>query len=161
MTRDQIIWQVGIDLLMVVVGMILQMFLQPLFKRVWTRMNRPGPLTARDKGKLVEQITMQEHALERLNYFSSNPKDLFLYLYSVALTALLLFIIALCFYLAIPKLPLALTLPLISILVSLSVLFFIMGVVEAIRLSDDKIDAHKEIIRKSIEDAKKKLNTPV
>jgi hypothetical protein len=156
MTREQIIWQIAIGLFLLVLGAVLG----PLFKSAWAWMNRPTPLSPKDKGKLLEQITMQEQALERLNYFSSHSKDLFLYLYQVAITALLLLIAAVCIYAFLP-LPRVEALLLCTFMVAFSVLFCIMGFVEAGRMSDKKIDANKETIKKSIDEAKRKLNMPV
>lgn len=63
MTHEQIIWQIGIGLFLIVLGAVLV----PLFKSAWAWMNRPTPLSSKDKGKLLEQITIQEHPLERLD----------------------------------------------------------------------------------------------
>jgi uncharacterized membrane protein YagU involved in acid resistance len=156
MTPEQIIWQIGIGLFLLVLGAVLG----PLFKSSWAWMNRPTPLSPKDKGKLLEQITIREQALERMNYFSTHSKDLFLYLYQVSIVALLLFVVAMCVYAFIP-LPRVEAFLLFIFLVALSVVFCIMGFVEASRMSDKKIDAYKETIKKSIDEAKRRLNTPL
>jgi hypothetical protein len=88
MTREQIIWQIVIGLFLLAVGAVLQ----PIFKRLWARMNRPSPLNPSEKGSPLTQITMQEQALERLNHFSTHSKDLFLYRFPLTMTAFLFFI---------------------------------------------------------------------
>src|SRR6266496_1048058 len=86
MTREQIIVNVVIavfvGLFLIVVGAVLN----PLLKRMWARMNRPSPLTPQTKGQLVTNLAMYEDSLERLNYLSTDAKDLFLYLIQLVMS---------------------------------------------------------------------------
>jgi hypothetical protein len=149
MNKQQIIWQIVIGLLLLAWEV-----LKPLLERMRAWVNRPSPLSPKDKGKLLEQILMQEQALERLNHFSQHPKDLFLFLYQVAGVALLFFMAAVCtqFYGG-PGL--------LLLFVTLSAMMVLLGILEASRMSDKKIEATRAGIQKSIDDAKQKLNTPV
>ena len=149
MTREQIFWQIVIGLFLLGVGAVLR----PLFKGVWTRMNRPRPLSPSEKGSLLTQITMQEDALERLNHFSTHTKDLFLYLFRLAMTALLFFISAVCLYVYRPTVY-SETFPLVFILVLSTFIVCAAGIWEATRMSDKNIDALKESVKKSIDEAK-------
>lgn len=96
---------------------------------------------------------MQELELERLNHFIAHPKDLFLYLYQLAMVALLSFTAGV---LSIVYRP-ADTFPVVMLLVLLPAMICIGGFIEANRMSDKKIDAHKESVKKRIEEARRKL----
>jgi hypothetical protein len=152
MTREQIIWQVGIGVFLLALGATAG----PLLKRAWTWMNRPTPLTPQSKGQLVTYIATQEYALERLNYFSTHPKDLFLYLFQIAVGALICFIGAFASYVCAPPSVKAFVL----MFLLLAVMLCLLGLFEAGRMSDKKIDTSKKSIQKSIDDANTRLNTP-
>src|ERR1035441_9205947 len=131
MPREQIVWQVGIGLFLLAVGAVAG----PLLKRVWAWMNRPKPLTPQTKGQLVTSIAMQEKVLERLDYYSTHSKDLFLYFFQVAMIALLCFIGAFGLY---TYAPLSIAQPFVLMFLILAGVVSFIGLVEAGRMSDKK-----------------------
>jgi hypothetical protein len=152
MTLKEIIGQILIGLFLIGLGT----FLQPYLKRFWAWMNRPRPLTPSQKGSLLTYIETQEQVLERLNHFGTSSKDLFLYLFQLAMMGVLLFMGAVFLY-AYQTTFYAEKFLLILLLISLSLVMFIAAFVEANRISDKNINAHKETIRKNIEEARRKL----
>ena len=157
MTVEQIVWQILIGLFLLAVGAILR----PVFNRVWGWMNRPAPLSPRDKGKLVEQIATMENTLEELDHFTAHPKDLFLLMIQLLMGALLSCIVAVCLYVCKPAfLGFFRELDTLMI-VFLAIMLCIAGILLAWRMSDRNIDALKSALRKRIDEARIKLNTPI
>lgn len=153
MTQKQIIVEILISL---ACSLVAGAVLQPSLKALWEWMNRPRPLSPSEKRSLIASIDMQEEALERLNYYSQSSKDLFLYLFQLVTMALLFFMAAVCVYALWPTIY-AGTFAIVACLISLSAVMCIVAYAEANRMSDKNIDAHKERIRKNIEEAKGKL----
>jgi len=98
MTREQIIWEVVIGLIVGLFLLVMGAVLQAPLRRVWQRMNRPTPLTPQTKGQLVTALEVAKGSLERLNYFSTHSKDLFLYLIQLLMAALMFSTIAFAIY---------------------------------------------------------------
>jgi len=135
--------------------------LKPLLKVLWARMNKPAPLTLKDKVQLAEQIEMQKRYMERLNHLAANPKDLYLYLFQLALVVFLCISAAECLFIW------GLIWGLKEAIVGVLVLFVfalalsIVALVEAKRLSAKNIERTKATVQKSIDDATSKLNLPL
>jgi hypothetical protein len=158
MAREQIIGEIVIGLFLLLLGMVLQ----PILKTIWKRINRPSPLNAQTKGQLVTSLTMAEQSLDRLNYLTTHPKDLFLYFIQLLLTALFLGFAAVFLYTFTiflytrPVLPVSQVLAIIFFAIAATVCLF--GLAEANRLSDKKIDDTKRAVQKTIDDINHKLN---
>jgi len=147
MTSEQIIEEVVIGLVVGLFLLVLGAVLQSPLKRVWERTKRPSPLTPQTKVQLVTSLEMAKYSLERLNYFSTHSKDLFLYLIQLLLAAVLLSTtaFAICaFWLLVQNAPAGyVDLPLLTVAVflALSGVLCIIGLAEAARMSDKRIDA--------------------
>lgn len=124
-------------------------------------MNKPAPLSPRDKGTLVEQIATMEYGLEQLNYFGAHPKDLFLLLFQLLVGALLSCIIAVCLYAYHPAFLGVFLAADTLMLVLIAIILCLFGILFARRMSDKNIEANKDAIRKRIDEAKNKLNMPI
>lgn len=148
MTKETVIVSVIASL----VGTALIELSKPALKALWAKMNRPSPLSLQGKVQLAAQVTLQEQELARLNHMSLHSKDVFLYLYQLTLTILILFTAALFafFYRPIFAAPL---------LIFASV-FCMIAFVEAYRLSDKNIDVTKSKVQKFIDEGRAKLNLP-
>jgi hypothetical protein len=81
MTKQQIIATMIVSL--VATGLI--ELLKPALRALWARMNRPSPLSLQGKVQLAGQVAIQEKTLERLNHMSAHSRDVFLYLFQLAL----------------------------------------------------------------------------
>jgi uncharacterized integral membrane protein len=167
MTHQQIIGEVVIALVVGLFLLVMGAVLQPLFKKMWGWINRPSPLTPQTKGQLVTSLEVAKDSLERLNYFSTHSKDLFLYLIQLVMAALLLLTTASAVYvvrLFSQSLPTGyIDLPLLAVVVLLALtgVLCALGLVEAGRMSDKKIDATKNSIQKNINEINRRLNPPV
>jgi uncharacterized membrane-anchored protein YhcB (DUF1043 family) len=61
--NSQLVWiYIGIG---VVANVITGLLLMPLLKAIWTKINKPAPLTLAGKVQLAQQIEVQEQALAR------------------------------------------------------------------------------------------------
>jgi hypothetical protein len=160
MTHEQIIEELVIGFFLILVGIVLQ----PLLTMIWKRMNKPSPLTAQTKGQLVTSLAMAEASLERLNYLDAHPRDLFLYLIQLVLTALFLAFVAifLCgFRLLLYTRPLIdLFQLLVVILFAVAAIICLFGLAEGSRLSGKRIDATKQAVQKTIDEINRRLNPP-
>ncbi len=157
MTGAQVVWQVVIGLFLLAVWEVVQ----PLFKKLWSRMNKPAPLSPRDKGNLVEQIATMEYGLEQLNHFAEHPKDLVLLLFQMLMGAFLSCIVAVCMYAYHPKFLGPLIGADILLLVLVAVVLCLSGILIARRMSDKNIDANRGALLKQINEAKSKLQTSI
>jgi len=115
----------------------------------------------------ANQRPLARNSLERLNYFSTHSKDFFLYLVQVLMAALLCLAIAFATY-ALRLLSQSATAGYVApLLLTVVVVFVISGVLcalglaEAGRMSDKRIDAIRNNIQKNIDEINRKLNTPV
>jgi len=152
MTAAQIVWQIIIGLFLLVMGSVLG----TLFKKMWARMQRPTPLSPQDKGRLVEQIAMQEYELEKLNHFVAHPKDLFLFLFQLLIYVLLSFVASFVIY-ATPTLLGKFRYPDLTLMLLCGVLLCVACILLARYYSDKRIDANRRVIEKRIDEAKSKL----
>jgi Trk-type K+ transport system membrane component len=156
--------ELGLKLMVGLVLMVVGAVLGPLFKRIWEWMNRPTPLTPQTQGQLVTSRAMAQASLDRLNYLSTHPKDLFLYLVQLVMAALLFIDMALLLYvskqLAHNGTPADLSLVLILFVLVVAGVMCTIGLLEAGRLSDKKINPLKERIQKSIDEINNKLSPP-
>jgi uncharacterized membrane protein len=166
MSPDQIIGNAVIDAVvgffLIVVGAVLQ----PLLKRLWERMNRPLPLTPQTRGQLVMNRTIWEGQLERLDYLSTHAKDLFLYLIQLVMVALLLLIAALLLY-VVRMLALDagshqvdVLLVFVVVLLTFAGVMCGVGLSEARRLSEKRIEATRGKVQKRIDEINRLLNPP-
>jgi uncharacterized membrane protein YbhN (UPF0104 family) len=162
MTREQIIGSIIINFLVGVFLLVMGAVLRSPLKRMWERMNRPAPLTPQTRGQLVTNLATYAASLERLNYLSTHLKDLFLYLIQLVMAALLFSIMAFFLYafkLAIRDAPpVELSYVLVLVMLVFAGLCCGLGLWEAGRMSDKKIDATKESIQKRIDETNKQLN---
>lgn len=162
MTHEQIIGSIVINFIVGVFLLVMGAVLRSPLKRMWERMNRPTPLTPQTRGQLTTNLATYEASLERLNYLSTHLKDLFLYLIQLVFVVLLFSIMA--FFLYTFKLvvrdapPVELSYVLVLTLLVLAGLCCGLGLSEAGRMSDKKIDATKESIQKRIDEINKQLN---
>jgi len=155
MTREQIVGEFVLGIVLIIVGIVLQ----PLLKKIWAWMNKQGPLDAKSKGRLYESLSMTEDSLKRLDHLSAHPKDLFLYLIQLVLATFFSLIVAFCLYVFSRFMPAAPSyLPIILVFVCLAAVFCVVGLVEANRLSDKKIDDTRQGLQKTIDDIRKKLS---
>jgi hypothetical protein len=153
MTREQILWQIVIGLFLLVVWELFR----PVLRIMWARMNRPRPLSPQDRGKLTEQLAMQERELERLNHFAAHPKDLFLFSLQLMMGAFLSLIVASYMYAYRPAfLGVFIDVDILG-LGLVSTLLFIVAILWGRSMSDDNVDAARKKIQMRIDDAKKKL----
>jgi hypothetical protein len=150
MTKEQVI----VAIVASMVGAALIELLKPALKALWARLNRPTPLSLQGKVQLAAQVTMQEQALERLNHLSLHTKDVFLYLFELAL-AIFMLVAAAIFIVMVAYQPLF-----VMILLVLAVLLCIVAFVEAQRLSAKNIDTTKSKVQKFIDEGRAKLNLP-
>jgi hypothetical protein len=164
MTREQIIWNFVIALVVGVFLLVMGAVLGPPIKRLRERAQRPSPLTPQTRGQLVTNLATYEESLKRLNHFSTHPKDLFLHLIQLVLAVLLFCIMAFFLY----------TLSLLMrdapnveahfifviVLLVLAGGFCGFGIVEAGQMSDKKIDDTKASIQKRIDETNKLLEPP-
>jgi hypothetical protein len=160
MTHAQIIGELVIGFFLLVIGIVLQ----PLLKMLWKRVNTPSPLTPQSKGQLVTAIATAEYSLDRINYLDAHPRDLFLYLIQLTLSALFCAFVAIFLYLF--RL-LILARPLIDVFQLGCVVFFafaillsLLGFIEAGRMSRKKIEITKQRIQEQIDGLNKRLNPP-
>jgi hypothetical protein len=153
MTREQILWGLGINLFSLIVGATLA----PLFKRVWEVVRTPGPLSPRDRGKLVEYIGTMEYELNRVEHFIQHPKDLYLLLFRLAMITVASSALAFTIYVAQPsflgpfvgiEVVALLFVPLVVSLISIYI---------AYRFSDENIRTYRDAVRQRIEEARAKL----
>jgi hypothetical protein len=156
MTKEQILWSLGINLFVLVVGIVVS----PLLKRLWERANQPRPLSPQDKGALVAQIGMMEADLEKLNHYAAHPKDIFLLLIKLSLIDVLVGVAAVGIFHFFPYSENGTPNPLGILLVVVVVLFSALIFYLTHRLSDENIDEQRASVSVRIEDAKRKLNTP-
>ena len=167
MTSEQIVEESAIGLVVGLFLLVLGSALHSPLNRVWERIKRPSPLTPQTKGQLVTSLEMAKDSLQRLNYFSTHSKDLFLYLIQLLLAAVLLSTtaFAICaFRLLVKNAPAGyvdLLLLTVEVFLALSGVLCIIGLAEAGRMSDKRIDASKNRIQKNIDEINKKLNPPV
>jgi hypothetical protein len=158
MTHEQIIGSIFIGLVVLVIGEVSK----PLFKALWRRMNTPGPLTPQSKAQSVFNRAMWEQYLERLKYFSTNTKELFLYLVQLIFAAFLVIICAALLY----TLKVLVAHPPYVSLFSLSIFlllilaggFCVTGILEANKVSDKKLSQNIKSAQKHIDDIDKLLN---
>jgi len=168
MTHDQAVWSFAISLIVGLILIVVGAVLQPLLKRLWERINAPSPLTPQNRGQLMAQLLVWEAELERLDYLSTNAKELFLRLIQLAMAALLLSIIALwlCvvrFLVTLAPPPLAPIdlLPVLALMVlTFAVAISLTAMLEAGRLSAKKIDATKKGVQRRIGEINHRLNPP-
>jgi hypothetical protein len=158
MTKSQLVWGLAINLLAssLFVGLLL-----PLVRRLWAWMNRPSPLTPRDKGRLVEQIAMMEADLKKLNHYAEHAKDIFLLM--IRLVVIDLFACVLFFYTVAVRpntlgdlSSLATALSFMLATLTTTVIFYLSD-----RLSDQKINDQRAAVAGRIADAKRKLQAPI
>lgn len=153
MKLGQIAWELGIGLFLILVGAVVS----PLLGQLWKWMRRPGPLTPRDRGQLVEYVGTMEHELKRTEHFIKHPKDLYLLLFRVVMIAVASLTLAAAIYIFRPPLlgPYCGT----EVLALLFLAFFasLTSIYIAYRFSDEKIHTYREGIQRRIEEAKAKL----
>src|ERR1700694_258343 len=94
MTHEQIVATVVIEIVVGLILIVVGVALHPPLSRMWERMKAPSPLTPQTRGQLMAQLVVWEAELERLNYLSTNAKELFLRLIQLAMAALFVSIIA-------------------------------------------------------------------
>jgi hypothetical protein len=157
LTAQQVLFQILIGLFLIVVGAVLQ----PLFQRLWAWMHRPGPLSPRDKGKLVERIAMLQSQLEQTNHYIAHPKDVFVALFQLVMTTFICVTAAFGIYVFQPRFMGIFLYPNMFLLIAFAVMLSVVGIFSVQNLSDKNIDAHKASIQKQIDEATRKLNTPV
>jgi hypothetical protein len=156
MTKVQILWNLGLGLVLFVVGLVLS----PLLTRMWAWMNKPRPLTPQDKGALVAQVGMLEAEQAKLNHYKAHPKDIFLLLIQLALIDVLVGASAVGTFHFYPfredgnPNPLGVVMVVFVLLISF-VIFYLTH-----RLSDKNIDTQITNVLYRIDEAKRKLNAP-
>jgi hypothetical protein len=160
MSRVQIVGEILIGLFLLIVGAVFG----PLFKRLWQWFNRPSPLTPQTRGELTTQLAISEGALSRFNYLGSNQKDLFLYLIQLIFFVLFCSIFAVMLYISPQLTPgdpyIRLHLVAFYIFLILADLVCLLGMIEASKMSDKRLDGEKARVQKRIDDIKKLLNPP-
>ncbi|MGD0776976.1 MAG: hypothetical protein ABSC05_29510, partial [Candidatus Solibacter sp.] len=72
------------------IGSLLAVWVLFLLKPLWKRITAPGPLTYQAKLQIAQYLESYEYMLRRLNHMAAIPKDLYLYLFQITLTSLLL-----------------------------------------------------------------------
>ena len=153
MTREQIFWSLGINLFVLIVGAILS----PLFKRAWDAIRTTGPLTPRDRGKLVEYIAKMEIELERTERFIRHPKDLYLLLFRIAMITFASFTLAFALYAFQPSFLGPFVKLEVVMLLFLVVFASLISAWIAYQFSDENIRVYRDAVRQRIEEAKAKL----
>jgi hypothetical protein len=155
---DQIGQNFGWGVVSGAIGSIIAVWVLYLLKPLWKRINAPTPLTVQAKLQIAQYLEYSEQALRRLDHMAAHPKDLYLYLFQITLTSLLL--ICAGFVLGF----VATFYPVIQLFSVLSLLCFIPGVglsiaalVEAQRMSEKKIAKTRAKVEASIRDARSKL----
>lgn len=139
-------------------------------KAVWTRIQTPSPLTLTQKVQIAEQIRVYQQALDRLNHMAANPKDLYIYLFQLAVTAFICVSVAIFVLLMTPP-----GMPffqydsnrrttLISPYLLVASLLMVVGVVlcfyamsQSKRMSAERIDTTRAALENSISDLTAKL----
>src|SRR5262245_25938500 len=71
-------------------------------KMVWMHVNKPRPLSLEQKVQIAQRLEANQNALKRLNHLDAHPKDLYLYLFQLAITTFLCFSGALFIFLMAP-----------------------------------------------------------
>jgi hypothetical protein len=164
MTREQIIGNVVISLIVGLFLIVMGAILQPLLKRLWQRMNRPMPLTPQTRGQLLLNRTIWEGEIERLDYLSTHKKDLFLLLIQLMMAVLIASVAAFWLYVFRQLFregpPADFILLVIVILLTFAGVVAGVGLWQAGRLSDKKIEATKGSIQKRIDEIDRQLNPP-
>ena len=160
MSRTQIVGEFIIGLFLLIIGAASR----PLFKRLWQWFNRPSPLSPQTKGELTTQLASNDYALTRLTYLGSHQKDLFLYLLQLILLALFCSISAAMLYIS-PQLSpgdpyIRLHLVAFYLFLIIADVVCLIGMVEASKMSDKKLDGEKARIQKRIDDINKLLHPP-
>lgn len=149
MNAKDITVQIVIGIFLIVVGMVLQ----PMLKKVWVHLNKPGPLSPREKGNLVEQLAQLEATLENRDHFKNHPNDLLLLMFQLVFLETILLSLAICLPLYFPSFT---AFGLIFILLAL--LFGAVGFAMAVQLSERKSEGGRQKIVKSIADIRAKIN---
>lgn len=152
--ETKLIWvYIGIG---VIANVITGLFLMPLLKAFWERLNRPVPLTLAGKVQLAQQIEAQERYLERLNHLSANPRDMYFHICEMVVVTFLCLTGAECIFIWRMKeaLPAGLILLVMGLVLGIATMF------ELRRLSVKNIDRTKAKAQKWIDDAKAKLDPP-
>ncbi|MEO7141923.1 MAG: hypothetical protein ABI165_00295 [Bryobacteraceae bacterium] len=112
----------------------------------------------------MTSLEVAKCSLERLNYFSTHSKDFFLYLIQLVMAALLFLTTAFAIYAFRLLLQSALAgyidLALLAVVVLLAIagVLCALGLWEAGRMSDKRIDASKDSIQKNIDEIDRRLN---
>ena len=150
MNAKDITVQVVIGLILIVVGMVLQ----PALKKIWARINKPGPLSPREKGSLVEQLAYLETSLENRDHYKNHPNDLLLANFQMVFMLMILLSLAICLPLYFPFFKVF-----GLIFIVLALVFGVIGFVMAIQLSERNSERGRQKIIKNIADIKAKLGT--
>jgi multisubunit Na+/H+ antiporter MnhG subunit len=153
MTREQIFWGLGINLFALVLGAILS----PLFKRAWNAIRTPGPLSPRDRGKLVEYIGTMEYELNRTEHFIQHPKDLYLLLFRLTMITLASFTLAFTIYVSEPSFLGPFVKREVVALLFVPLFVSLLSIYIAYRFSDENIHTYRDAVRRRIEEARAKL----
>ena len=157
-TMDQTSQNFGWGVVSGAIGSILAVWVLFLLKPLWKRITAPGPLTVQAKLQIAQYLEYSEQALRRLDHMAAHPKDLYLYLFQITLTSLLL--ICAGFVLGF----VATFYPVIQLFGVLAPVCFIAGLglsiaalVEAQRMSEKNIAQTRAKLEVAIHDAKSKL----
>jgi hypothetical protein len=119
-------------------------------------MRTPGPPTLQQKIEIAAQITANQFSLKRLNHMASNPKDLYLYLFQLGVTMFLCMSGALFLFLMAPQQGLIVPV----LLGTIGLVFCVVAIWEAQRMSVKHIDKTKADLEKTIADLTIKLGIP-
>jgi hypothetical protein len=149
MNAKDITVQIAIGVFLIVVGMVLQ----PMLTKMWAHINKPAPLSPRQKGSLVEQLALLETTLETRDHYKKHPNDLLLAMFQMVFMEIILLTVAICLPLYFPAL---IAFGVIFILVTL--LFGVLGFIMAVQLSERNSESGRQKIVKSIAEIKGKLN---
>jgi hypothetical protein len=160
MTTSQIALEVAIGLALLVVGV----FLRAPLERFQEYMKRPSPLTPKTRGQWTEYVATMEQSLERINHLNTHPRDLYLYLFQIVFVGMVLDGIAFIFFMWVYANPITapreLWLSLSIVLLVLGIVLATLGVFEANRLSQKRIDATRSKLQKQIDQYKRLLAEP-
>ena len=157
--NTQLVWiYIGIG----VIANVITGLLRPLLKAMWTKINKPAPLTLAGKVQLAQQIEMQEQTLARINHMAANPRDLYFHLFEMATVMFLCITGAECLFIwrLRQDVPIRLVLPAGLVLFVLGLALGVGVMFELHRLSVKNIERTRSALQKNIDDAKSKLNLP-
>jgi hypothetical protein len=160
MTASQIAVEVAIGLAFLVLGV----FLREPFERLHEYLKRPSPHTPQTRGQWTTYLAMLEQSLERIDYLHTHPRDLYLYLFQLLFAGAAFDGVAFILFVwtdpnsASPQRELWLSLSIV--LLAVGIVLATLGVFEANRLSQKRIDATRAKIKKQIDQYKKLLAEP-